>query len=76
MTRMVKHWKRLPEEALEYSSLEIFKDRLGRNHVHIVDHAASLRYVLDQHFLLVICDFFFFFPHQFFHGFITEVITV
>lgn len=59
MMRMAKHWKRLPEEALEYSSLEIFKDRLGRNYVHIVDHAATLTCVLDQCFLLLICDFFF-----------------
>lgn len=75
MMRMVKHWKRLPEEALEYSSLEIFKNRLGRDYVYIDDHAASVRCVLHQRFLSVIYDFFFF-PHQLFHGFITEVITL
>jgi len=69
MMRMVKHWKRLPQEALEYFSLEIFEDRLGRNYVHIVDHASSLRCVqCNQCYLLVICDFFFFVTSIFFMG--------
>lgn len=47
MMSMVKHWKKMPEEALANCSLEIFKDRSSRNHVGIVNHAASLRRVLN-----------------------------